>query len=115
MYSTKKPYSTTSQENTNNPDKTTIPSDTQVAFPKLTFVYLETISVITSVPPVLKLVLYMSPYPIPVRTPPNIAITSISTSSNLTYGTRYDVKYTRRGKSKEPTKAFLAFFQPRKI
>ena len=39
------------------PDKTINPSDTHIAFPKLTFVYLATISQIISVPPVLKLVL----------------------------------------------------------
>ena len=57
MYKTKNPYNTISQEKTIKLDNTTIPSDTQVAFPKLILVYLDTISVITSVPPVLKFVL----------------------------------------------------------
>ena len=97
MYNTKNPYSIVSHGNTNFAKRTTIPSDTQVAFPKLTFVYFETISVMTSVPPVLKLVLNIIPYPNPDNTPPNIAITNNSTLSNFISGTRNDVRYTNIG------------------
>ena len=51
-----------------------------MAFPKLTFVYFATISQRISVPPVLKFVLKINPYPIPDKTPPKIAMTNNSTS-----------------------------------
>ena len=91
---------------------TTKPSDTQVAFPKLIFVYLETISVIISVPPVLKFVLNINPYPNPVSIPPNIAITIFSTLSNFRYGTRKLVSQTNTGNISEPTIAFFVFLGP---